>query len=593
MPGQRRGLGAARGARQEQTTAGDVVPLSARRELALARQVRARELVTGTPAGGIAARIRSECEPAYGTTTIRAYRLALGITLADVVAQVKAWYEAEGRKAPRFGETLLSAYESGQKRPGPEYLHYLCSVYRADPQDLGYQGRCLCGGGHRPAGGPAGPPPPGPPAAGGPMCGMPGSAPPGSARERRRPRGSDGQRSDPAGASGPAARPGEAGQRAVAGAPGQGAVAGASGQRAAAGASGQDTVATAGEDDEDVLRSVLLRLQADAGAEPDGAFFGAADRIRRRMDDALLAGRASAAVIDRWEESAAGYARQYMTAPPLRLLCDALLDFSDIRRACAERQPVESAERLCRLAGHLAGLAGIIMINLGDPRLARSFFRTARTAVDETGDRGLRAWVTAREALIPLYYGEADEAFRLAGSAVDLAGRQPCVAGVMALAVAARAAARMVGRGRRDAPDQAMRMLDRAHDMLGDLPERFRADTAFGFTERQLFFYEGDALVMLGDFHRAGRAFAQALRRYPAGEFLDRTLITLGQARCLLESGEPERALGLSRDALLRRPRELRPPIVVRAAQQLGRAAAARHAGLPAVREYREALLTG
>ena len=561
MPGQRRGLGTVRGGRQEQATAGDVVPLSARRELALARQIRARELVLGTPPGGIAARIRSECEPAYGTTMIRAYRLALGITLADVVAQVKAWYEAEGRRAPRFGETLLSAYESGQKRPGPEYLHYLCSVYRSDPQDLGYQGRCLCGGGHRAAGGPAGPPAADLSAAERPVTGSPGSAPPASAPERGRPRGSGGQRPDPAGASGPGP---------AAPAPGG-----------------------AGEDDEDALRGVLLRLQADPGAEADGAFFGAADRIRRRMDDALLAGRASAAVIDRWEESAAGYARQYMTEPPLRLLCDTLLDFGDIRRACAERQPVESAERLCRLAGRLAGLTGIIVINLGDPRLARSFFRTARTAVDETGDRGLRAWVSAREALVPLYYGEPDEAFRLAGSAVDLAGRQPSVAGAMALAVAARAAARMAGRGRRDALDQAMRMLDRAHETLDDLPEQDRTDTAFGFTERQLFFYEGDTLVMLGDFHRAGRAFTQALRRYPAREFLDRTLISLGQARCLLESGEPERALGLSRDALLRRPREQRPPIVVRAAQQLGRAAAARHAGLPAVREYREALLTG
>jgi tetratricopeptide (TPR) repeat protein len=570
MPGQRRGLGTARGGRQEQVTAGDVVPLSARRELALARQVRARELVTGTSPDGIAARIRSECEPAYGTTMIRAFRLALGITLADVVAQVRAWYEAEGRKAPRFGETLLSAYESGQKRPGPEYLHYLCSVYRTDPQDLGYEGRCLCGGGHRAAGGPAGRAAPAPADdAGGPITGPPGSALPANARERRRPRGSGRQPAGPPGF--PPASPADA--------PGPGPGASAPGR--------------AGEDDEDVLRGALLRLQADAGAEADGAFFGAADRIRRRMDDALLAGRPSAAVIDRWEENAAGYARQYMTAPPLRLLCDTLLDFADIQRACAERQPVESAERLSRLAGRLAGLAGIIMINLGDPRLARSFFRTARTAVDETGDRRLRAWVTAREALVPLYYGEPDEAFRLAGAAVDLAGRQPCVAGAMALAVAARAAARMAGRGRRDALDQAMPMLDRAHDTLGDLPEHDRADTAFGFTERQLFFYEGDALVMLGDFQRAGRAFAQALRRYPAREFLDRTLISLGQARCLLESGEPERALGLSRDALLRQPREQRPPIVVRAAQQLGRAAAARHAGLPAVREYREALLTG
>jgi tetratricopeptide (TPR) repeat protein len=578
MPGHRRGLGTAREGRQEQVTAGDVVPLSARRELALARQARARELVIGTPPAGIASRIRSECEPAYGTTMIRAYRLALGITLADVVAQVRAWYEAEGRKAPRFGETLLSAYESGQKRPGPEYLHYLCAVYRADPQDLGYQGRCLCGGGHRAVAGPAGSALP--PAGGDGVTGVPGSPLAASARERRRPRGPAGQSSGPAGpAPGPGAGAGPAGPGAAAGASGPGA--------------GTPASRGAGEDDEDVLRSALLRLQADAGAEADGAFFGAADRIRRRMDDALLAGRASAAVIDRWEENTAGYARQYMTAPPLRLLCDTLLDFGDIRRACAERQPVESAERLCRLAGRLAGLAGIIMINLGDPRLARSFFRTARSAADETGDRRLRAWVTAREALVPLYYGEPDEAFRLAGSAVDLAGRQPCVAGAMALAVAARAAARMAGRGRRDALDQAMRLLDRAHDTLGDLAEQDRTDTAFGYTERQLFFYEGDALVMLGDFQRAGRAFAQALRRYPAREFLDRTLISLGQARCLLESGEPERALGLSRDALLRRPREQRPPIAVRAAQQLGRAAAARHAGLPAVREYREALLTG
>jgi tetratricopeptide (TPR) repeat protein/transcriptional regulator with XRE-family HTH domain len=585
MPGQRRGSGTTSGARQEQATAGDVVPLSARRELALARQVRARELVIGTPVGGIAARIRSECEPAYGTTRIRAYRLALGITLADVVAQVKAWYEAEGRMAPRFGETLLSAYESGQKRPGTEYLHYLCSVYRADPQDLGYQGRCLCGGGHRAADGPAGwTSPAATPAA---ITGLPGSplraTEADTARERRRSRGPSLTSPDGTGASG---------RRAGAGAPRPEAD-GVPGVLAAARVTGPGTPAAAAEDDEDILRTALLRLQADAGAEADGTFFGAADRIRRRMDDALLAGRASAAVIDRWEEAAAGYARQYMTAPPLRLLCDTLLDFADIRRACAERQPVESAERLCRLAGRLAGLAGIIMINLGDPRLARSFFRTARSAADETEDRGLRAWVTAREALVPLYYGEPDEAFRLAGSAVDLAGRQPCVAGAMAQAVAARAAARMAGRGRRDALDQALRMLDRAHETLADLPEQDRADTAFGYTERQLFFYEGDTLVMLGDFQRAGRAFAQALRRYAAGEFLDRTLISLGQARCLLESGEPEQALGLSRDALLRRPREQRPPIVVRAAQQLGRAAAARHAGLPAVREYREALLTG
>lgn len=550
MPGQRRGLAAADRSMQRAGT-GDVVALAARQELTLARQVRARELVAGTPPEEIAAQIHSECGPAFGTTLIRAYRLALGITLADVVAQVRAWYQAEGRRTPRFSETLLSAYEGGQKRPGPEYLHYLCAVYRADPLDLGYPGRCLCGAGHRAAAHPLPPAEPGPAA--------------GRAPLRREDAGSTTDR---------------AGERYR--------------HRARlARAAGPGGTAPASESDDDVLRRLLASLLADPQAEADSRFFGAVDRVRRRMDAALLGGRVSATVIDGWEETASGYARQYMTVPPLRLLCDALLDFGDIRRMFAERLPVESAERLCALAGRFSGLAGIIMIDLGDQRLARSFFRTARTAVDETGDRKLRAWVTSREALVPLYYGDPGEALTLAGSAVDLAGRNPCVAGVMAPAVAARAVARMAGRGRRDALDQAIRMLDRAHDGLDALPEADRADTAFGYTQRQLLFYEGDALVTLGDCQRAERALTRALRLYPPGEFLDRALINLGLARCLLESGEPEQALGLSRDVLAGLPREHRPQIVVRAARQLGRSAAARHAGLPAVREYREALLTG
>jgi tetratricopeptide (TPR) repeat protein len=523
MPGQRRGL-ANRDAGPQHSAAGtgEVVALAARRELSVARQVRARELVNGTPPDGIAAHICSEC----GTTMIRAYRLALGIALADVVAQVRAWYQAEGRKPPRFSESLLSAYESGQKRPGPEYLHYLCAVYRADPEDLGYPGGCLCGGRHRAAGRTA--------------SGVALPAPAVAVPE-----------------------PVSAGQ------------------------------GPSNDDDEELLRRAVLRLRADLDSDAGSAFFGAVDRIRRRMDDALLAGKASEAMIDRWEQTTAAYGMEYMTAPPLRLLGDTLLDFGDVRRMCAERQSVESAERLCRLAGRLAGLAGIVLINLGDPRLARSFFRTARIAVDETGDRRLRAWVTAREALVPLYYGDPGEALALAGFAADLAGRTPCVGGVMAQAVAARAMARMAGHGRRTALDQAREMLDRAHDALDDLPAGDRADTAFGYTQRQLLFHEGDTLLALGDGQRAARVFARALRRYQPGEFLDRSLIVLGQARCLLEDGQPEQALQLSQDALLGLEREHRPEIVLRAARLLGRSVAARHAGLPAVREYREALLTG
>jgi tetratricopeptide (TPR) repeat protein len=328
------------------------------------------------------------------------------------VAQVRAWYLAEGRPAPRFSETLLSAYESGQKRPGPEYLHYVCAAYRADPADLGYEGPCLCGHSHRRVAAP-------PPA----VVSPPAIAP-------------------------PAAR------------------------GAGAGAAGADAEA-------DDLRRMLIRLMADADTPVDCRFLGAVDRMRRRMDDALLGGTVSAAMIDQWEETTAGYGR----------------------RMCAERQPLEFAERLCRVAGQLAGAAGIILLDLGDQRLARSFFRTARTATDETGDRRLRAWVAVREALVPLYYGEA---------------------GVMGPVIEARAQARLARlarrseRGLRDCLDQVRAALERSREALSDLSAQETSDTAFGYTERQFYFHAGDALGMLGDHQEAQRAFSRALLLYPA-----------------------------------------------------------------------------
>ena len=115
----------------------------------MARAIRAHCLASGQSPADIALIIHSQCGPAFGTTLVRAHRLAQGIALADVVAQVRARYVSEGRTPPRFSETLLSSYEGGQKRPGPEYLHYLCCVYQAEPADLGYEGPCLCRQGHR------------------------------------------------------------------------------------------------------------------------------------------------------------------------------------------------------------------------------------------------------------------------------------------------------------------------------------------------------------------------------------------------------------------------------------------------------------
>ena len=143
-----------------------------------------------------------------------------------------------------------------------------------------------------------------------------------------------------------------------------------------------------GEEHEDVLRRTLLQLIAGAGVSLDSHFFGAVDGVRRRLDDALLSSGVAATTLDQWEEAAAGYGRQYMTVPPLRLLCDVLLDLGDVRRMCEERQSIEAQERLCRLAAQLAALTGMTMIDVGDHRLARSFFRTGAHRGGRNGRSG-------------------------------------------------------------------------------------------------------------------------------------------------------------------------------------------------------------
>jgi transcriptional regulator with XRE-family HTH domain len=569
----------------------------AKHEGALARVIRAQGLVGGLTPAQIAAEIHDQCGPVAGTTWIRAYRLAHGISLADVVAQVRAWYISENRPPPRFSETLLSAYESGHKRPGPQYLHYLCAVYRAEPADLGYPEQCFCGRAHREdrvsrkSGAAFG-------RRGGPglsVHGFPHGDPVYSgdgpvAVPRQVPAGRDGAVCDGGDdANVPETAPmgnvidlTASRQQTPHGGPwGNDAPAG---QRSAE-----------AEDDDDVLRRAMLRMIANAAAPVDGEFLGAVDRIRRRMDDALVGGSVSATMLDQWEEVAVGYARQYVSVPPLRLLCDVLLDFGDVRRMCERRQPVEFSQRLCRLASQLAGLAAMILTDVGDQRMARSFFRTARAAADETGDRHLRAWVAVRQAFVPLYYGDASEACTLARAGAGLAGRNPCVAGVMAPVLEARSLARIAARresaGRRQALRRVNSLLGQAHEALTRLPDSVLGDPAFGYTERQFLFHEGDTLVTLGAHQGADRAFTRALSLYTRAEILDRSLVTLGLARCRLEEDEPEEALRLSREMLLGVPREHRSEIMVRAAKSLGDSVACKHGEVRAIREYREALV--
>ena len=197
---------------------------------------------------------------------IRAYRLALGIALADVVAQVRARYATEGRTPPRFSETLLSAYESGQKRPGPEYLHYLCAVYQVRASGPRLPGPVLLRPDRHRGDLVAGPDAIAGQGAAWPPCDR-SPAPRDGTRPQAGGRAAGGRRY-PAGA-----RRGDPDRR---------------GARRSLVAEGPEP---GGEADDDMVRRALLRLIADAATRGRTAGSSApSERIRRRMDDALLGG---------------------------------------------------------------------------------------------------------------------------------------------------------------------------------------------------------------------------------------------------------------------------------------------------------------
>lgn len=523
-----------------------------RRETDVARRIRAHGLARGRCPVDIAREIHEQCGPLFGTSRIKAHRLAHGVALSDIVAQVRALYEIDGKPQPRLGETLLSAYESGYKRPGPAYLHYLCAVYRVEPDELGYRSPCICGRGHaiRP-GATAVPQPRAPERQPVRKLERPlvGAIIP---RAEERPWVTVNDLRGPDRADGPLS-------------------------------------IDVGEEDI-VLRRTLLQLLAGAGVALDGQFLGAVDNLRRKMDDTLVGATVSPTMLDQWEETTYGYGQQYQATPSLRMLCDVLLDFSEVRRMCDKRQPVELQERLCRIAAQLSGLSGLIMINLGDHRLARSFFRTARTAADETGDRQLRAWVTVRESLVPMYYGDPREALHLARKAQDLAGRTAGVAAAMAPAVEARALGMLAMRGRGDAAPSARRALVRGRSVFDQLSKTDTGDLVFGFTDRQMAFYEGDTFTNLGDHKHGDEILSHALTLYAPTDRVDLTLVRLDRATCKLHAGHPEAALTAGREAILELPPEHRSDILVHRARQIGSAVLAKHGQIPQLKDFHEAL---
>lgn len=303
--------------------------------------------------------------------------------------------------------------------------------------------------------------------------------------------------------------------------------------------------------------------------------------LRRSMVTALEAPMSEAS-IEQWERRAVEYGGYYQIVSPTRILADSAHDFAEIRTFLERRMPTDVRTRLCRIAAQLAGTAGIALVALGEHREARAWFHVAQLAADETGDRALRAWLLAREAVIPFYYGAPAPALALAERARLLAGSTACSTAAWAPSLEARSLARL---GRKREARDAMRLAQAAFLRLAATDT---ADTAYGYTERQLVWHEGSMWTALGDTRRAQAALQRARDMYTPTEYLDRALIALDEATCLMRVGEVTVACRETSHLLQSLPPEHLTGIVIARARELLLSVPARATATGAVLDLRE-----
>ena len=284
------------------------------------------------------------------------------------------------------------------------------------------------------------------------------------------------------------------------------------------------------------------------------------------------------------EAAAESYGYGYHGQQPVRVLADLVADFTTLRPLLAVPRPAPVRARLCRTAGQMAGMTAIVLHDLGSRRESRAWFATATRAATESGDDQLRAWVLAREAMVPLNYGAPKAAADLADQARHAAGTRPTAAAVLAAAVAARAYAL------NHQSEQARQALAAADALMERLPEVERSDTWLTYSEQKHHVHLSHAFTTLEDTARANESQQRALELSAPTSTMTRTLLTIDAAACSRHDGDSEDACRRTAAALAALPDGFRTGLVRRRALDLYEAIPAQHHHERAVRELRDVL---
>ncbi len=114
--------------------------------------------------------------------------------------------------------------------------------------------------------------------------------------------------------------------------------------------------------------------------------------------------------------------------------------------------------------------------------------------------------------------------------------------------------------------------------------------SAFGYTEAQFRFHEGNAYTRLREVRPALRAQERALELCPPGDYTDWAMIRLDRAGCLAQAGDAPGAVAYATETIAGLSGDQRQGIIALRGRELVRALPVRYRQAVAVREFGELL---
>ncbi|MFD7323964.1 XRE family transcriptional regulator [Streptomyces sp. NPDC059875] len=287
------------------------------------------------------------------------------------------------------------------------------------------------------------------------------------------------------------------------------------------------------------------------------------DALRRAVDRTLASATVNSSQLDDIDEMVLWARREYISTPPAPMLARLLDLLVEVEGLAACRQPAAVQVRLSELTAILSTLTADALMKLGDLPRSRSWYATARTAADDSGNSELRARVRAQAAMLPFYYGPIAHAVNLCREARVISSRAPTSAThAFAAAAEARALAKL---GAQEKAEAALRYATRVFEQFGG----DASDDAFAFPERRYLLYASGTLTALGHTREARQAQEQALVLYRDKTGIDPALLRLEAAICYARDRSPAEACQLAGVTFLRMDPAHRTPIVEERAREV------------------------